>query len=84
MTHTFTRHTTDHHDELRLPPRKKRWRPAHEIHPPDGTVLRGREGTVPSLVLCLVMLPFVLLYLVALALSASPGDVPTDPLRTAW
>ncbi|MGW9044857.1 hypothetical protein ACWGQL_20190 [Streptomyces lydicus] len=74
----------EHLAELRLPPKKKRWRPVYEIHLPDGTVLRGREGTVPSLLLCLVMLPFVLLYLVALALSDSPADAITAPLRTAW
>ncbi|MFE1174368.1 hypothetical protein [Streptomyces sp. NPDC058773] len=74
----------EHLAELRLPPKKKRWRPVYEIHLPDGTVLRGREGTVPSLLLCLVMLPFVLLYLVALALSDSPGDAIAAPLRTAW
>ncbi|MFI5522246.1 hypothetical protein [Streptomyces platensis] len=74
----------EHLAELRLPPRKKRWRPAYEIHLPEGTVLRGREGTVPSLLLCLVMLPFVLLYLVGLALSDSPADDVTAPLRTAW
>ena len=66
----------EHLAELRLPPKKKPWRPAYEIHLPDGTVLRGREGTVPSLLLCLVMLPFVLLYLVALALSDSPAEPP--------
>ncbi|MFE7544698.1 hypothetical protein [Streptomyces platensis] len=73
-----------HLAELRLPPRNKRWRPTHEIHLPDGTVLRGREGTVPSLVLWLVKLPFALLYLVALALSDSPAEDSTAPLRTAW
>ncbi|MGW2393996.1 hypothetical protein ACWCYK_31560 [Streptomyces lydicamycinicus] len=78
--------TPDHQHlaELRLPPSKKRWRPSYEIHLPDGTVLRGREGTVPSLLLCLVVLPFVLLYLVALAFSDSPAGVFTAPLRTAW
>ncbi|MFF2921735.1 hypothetical protein ACFVTP_04845 [Streptomyces celluloflavus] len=70
--------------ELRLPPRRKRWRPAYEIHLPDGTVLRGREGTVPSLLLCLVLLPFVLLYLVVLALSDSPAGASAAPLRTVW
>ncbi|MFD7662357.1 hypothetical protein [Streptomyces sp. NPDC059788] len=70
--------------ELRMPPRKKRWRPVYEIRLPDGTVLRGREGTVPSLLLCLVLLPFVLLYLVALTLSDSPAGTATAPLRTAW
>ncbi|MFC9881616.1 hypothetical protein ACFVJW_18775 [Streptomyces libani] len=74
----------EHLAELRLPPKKKRWRPVYEIHLPDGTVLRGREGTVPSLLLCLVMLPFVLLYLVALTLSDSPADATTAPLRTVW
>ncbi|MEV6563509.1 hypothetical protein [Streptomyces kronopolitis] len=74
----------EHLAELRLPPKKKRWRPVYEIHLPDRTVLRGREGTVPSLLLCLVMLPFVLLYLVALALSDSPADTTTAPLRTTW
>ncbi|GGX48613.1 hypothetical protein [Streptomyces noursei] len=78
--------TPDHEQlaELRLPPRKKRWRPAYEILLPDGTVLRGREGTVPSLLLCLVLLPLTLLYLVALALSDSPAGAATAPLRTAW
>ncbi|MGG2464009.1 hypothetical protein ACO0M4_30205 [Streptomyces sp. RGM 3693] len=78
--------TPDHKHlaELRLPPRKKRWRPTYEIHLPDGTVLRGREGTAPSLLLCLVLLPVVLLYLVALALSDSPAGTTTAPLRTAW
>ncbi|MCL6297132.1 hypothetical protein [Streptomyces kronopolitis] len=78
---------TPEHEQLaalRLPPRKKRWRPAYEIHLPDGAVLHGREGTVPSLLLCLVLLPFVLLYLVALALTDSPADATTAPLRTAW
>ncbi|WP_336047340.1 hypothetical protein [Streptomyces sp. CA2R101] len=74
----------EHLAELRLPPREKRWRPAYVIHLPDGTALHGREGTVPSLLLCLVLLPFVLLYLIALTLSDSPGDLPTAPLRTAW
>ncbi|WP_330317381.1 hypothetical protein OG301_18510 [Streptomyces platensis] len=75
----------EHLAELRLPPRKKRWRPAHEIHLPDGTVLRGREGTVPSLLLWLVTLPFALLYLVALALSDSPpSGASTAPFRTSW
>ncbi|WP_411134719.1 hypothetical protein [Streptomyces sp. C10] len=74
----------EHLAELHLPPRKKRWRPSYEIHLPDGTVLRGREGTVPSLLLCLVVLPFVLLYLVALAFSDSPAGATTAPLRTAW
>lgn len=70
--------------ELRLPPRKKRWRRTFEIHLPDGTVLRGQEGTVPSLLLCLALLPFVLLYLVALTLSDSPAGATAAPLRTAW
>ncbi len=74
----------EHLAELRLPPRKKRWRPTYEIHLPDGTVLRGREGTVPSMLLCLVLLPFVLLYLVGLALSDVPFDGIGSPLRTAW
>ncbi|BCK70164.1 hypothetical protein Srufu_041170 [Streptomyces libani subsp. rufus] len=74
----------EHLAELRLPPREMRWRPAYEIHLPDGTVLRGREGTVPSLLLCLVMLPLVLLYFVGLALSDSPADDVSAPLRTAW
>ncbi|WP_030662706.1 hypothetical protein [Streptomyces rimosus] len=70
--------------ELRLPSRKKRWRPAYEVRLADGEVLRGREGTVPSLVLWLVLLPFALLYLVALALSDSPAGAALAPLRTAW
>ncbi|MGW1789421.1 hypothetical protein ACWCO0_10435 [Streptomyces tubercidicus] len=74
----------EHLAELRLPPRKKRWRPACEIHLPDGTVLCGRAGTVPSLLLCLVLLPFVLLYLAALVVSDSPAATITAPLRTAW
>ncbi|MFB6437900.1 hypothetical protein ACFCVY_14165 [Streptomyces sp. NPDC056411] len=73
-----------HLAELRLPPRKKRWRPAYEIRLPDGTVLRGREGTVPSLLLCLVILPFALVYQVGLALTDLPTDDITAPLRTAW
>ncbi|MFH8344739.1 hypothetical protein [Streptomyces sp. NPDC018045] len=78
--------TPDHQHlaELRLPPRKKRWRPAYEIHLPDGTTLRGREGTVPSLLLCLVLLPFVLIYQVGLAVSDHPIDEIGSPLRTAW
>ncbi|MYT29290.1 MULTISPECIES: hypothetical protein [unclassified Streptomyces] len=78
--------TPDHEElaELRLPPRKKRWRPAYEIHLPDGTVLHGREGTTPSLLLCLVLLPLVLLYMAALALSDSPAGATTAPLRTVW
>ncbi|GAA3189391.1 MULTISPECIES: hypothetical protein [Streptomyces] len=78
--------TPDHEPlaELRLPPRKKRWRPAYEIHLPDGTVLLGREGTVPSLLLCLALLPLVLLYQVGLALSDLPSDDIGSPLRTAW
>ncbi|OKI00239.1 hypothetical protein A6A06_24150 [Streptomyces sp. CB02923] len=78
--------TPDHRHlaELRLPPRKKRWRPTYEIGLPDGTELRGREGTVPSLLLCLVLLPFVLLMLAAMALSDSPAGTTTAPLRTAW
>ncbi|MFF4604344.1 hypothetical protein ACFY12_16660 [Streptomyces sp. NPDC001339] len=74
----------EHLAELLLPPRKKRWRPVCEILLPDGTVLRGREGTVPSLLLWLVLLPFVLLYLVGLALSDVPFDGIGSPLRTAW
>ncbi|GFE21148.1 hypothetical protein ACFVJW_27200 [Streptomyces libani] len=74
----------EHLAELHLPPREKRWRPSYEIHLPDGTVLRGREGTMPSQLLCLVQLPFVLLYLVALAFSDSPAGTFTAPLRTAW
>ncbi|WP_435604752.1 hypothetical protein [Streptomyces sp. bgisy130] len=74
----------EHLAELRLPPCKKRWRPSCEIHLPDGTVLRGRQGTVPSLLLCLGVLPFVLVYLVALAFSDSPAGATTAPLRTAW
>jgi len=70
--------------ELRLPPRKKRWRPRYEIHLPDGTVLHGREGTVPSLLLCLVLLPLVLLYLAGLAVSDMTADSLGVPLRTAW
>lgn len=70
--------------ELRLPPRKKRWRPVYEIHLPDGTVLHGRKGTVPSLLLCLVLLPLVLVYLVVMALSDTPPDSLDAPLRTAW
>ncbi|MEU8679937.1 hypothetical protein [Streptomyces sp. NPDC048611] len=72
--------------ELCLPPRQKKWwRPLYEIHLPDGTVLQGREGTVPSLLLWLVQLPFYLLYLVALVFSDSPPpDAVTAPLRTAW
>lgn len=70
--------------ELRLPPRKKRWRPRYEIHLPDGTVLHGREGTVPSLLLCLVLLPLVLVYLAGLALSDMPAASIGAPLRTAW
>ncbi|MFI0259032.1 hypothetical protein ACH4OW_08355 [Streptomyces sp. NPDC017056] len=70
--------------ELRLPARKKRWRAACEIRLPDGTVLRGREGTVPSLILYALLLPFVLAYLVALTLSDSPADAVNAPLRTAW
>ncbi|MGA5560290.1 hypothetical protein ACPCUV_03765 [Streptomyces platensis] len=38
---------------------------------------------MPSLLLCLLVLPFVLLYLVGLALSGSPADDITAPLRTA-
>ncbi|MFH9420041.1 hypothetical protein [Streptomyces sp. NPDC017529] len=38
----------------------------------------------PSLILCVVLLPFVLLYLVALALSDSPAGTAAAPLRTAW
>ncbi|MFH8749158.1 hypothetical protein ACH4GK_20930 [Streptomyces rimosus] len=37
--------------ELRVPAREKRWRPMYEIRSADGTVVRGREGSVPSLVL---------------------------------
>ncbi|WP_368396482.1 hypothetical protein [Streptomyces sclerotialus] len=70
--------------ELRLPPRKKRWRPLCEIHLPDGTVLHGREGTVPSLLLCLALLPLVLLWQVGLALADLPADDIGAPLRTAW
>ncbi|MEU0841520.1 hypothetical protein ABZ370_18910 [Streptomyces sp. NPDC005962] len=78
--------TPDHEPlaELRLPTRKKRWRPRYEIHLPDGTVLHGREGTVPSLLLCLVLLPLVLLYLAGLAVSDMPADSLGAPLRTAW
>lgn len=78
--------TPDHRQlaELRLPPKKKRWRPTYEIHLPDGEVLRGREGTVPSLLLCLVLLPLVLIYLIGLALSDMPADDVGSPLRTAW
>ncbi|MFD7506268.1 hypothetical protein [Streptomyces sp. NPDC059850] len=78
--------TPDHEPlaELRLPPRKKQWRPLNEIHLPDGTVLHGREGTVPSLLLCLVLLPLVLVYFVVLALSDMPADSLDAPLRTAW
>ncbi|MGW5942845.1 hypothetical protein ACWIG3_02825 [Streptomyces celluloflavus] len=74
----------EHLAELRLPPRKKRRRPTYEIHLPDGTVLRGRGGTVPSLLLWLVLLPFVLLHLVGMALSDVPFDGIGSPLRTAW
>ncbi|KEF07875.1 MULTISPECIES: hypothetical protein [Streptomyces] len=70
--------------ELCLPARKKRWRPMYEIRLAEGTVARGREGSVPSLLLCLVVLPFVLLYLVAMTLSDSPADIPTATLRTVW
>ncbi|MEU1803863.1 hypothetical protein [Streptomyces sp. NPDC019937] len=78
--------TSDHEllAELLLPPRKTRWRRPYEIHLPDGTVLRGREGTVPSLLLCAVLLPLVLLYLVGLALSDMPAASIGAPLRTAW
>lgn len=75
------------HDQLahlRLPARKKRWRPVYEIHLPDGGLLCGREGTVPSLLGCLVLLPFVLVYLVVLAMSDSPAGAMGAPLRTAW
>ncbi|MET9291805.1 hypothetical protein [Streptomyces sp. NPDC003077] len=70
--------------ELRLPPKKQRWRPAHEIHLPDGGVIRGREGTVPSLVLWVLLLPLVVLYYVVIALSDSPAGTLSSPLRTAW
>ncbi|WP_039938035.1 hypothetical protein [Streptomyces himastatinicus] len=70
--------------ELRLPQRRKQYRPLNEIHLPDGTVLHGREGTVPSLLLCLVLLPLVLVYLVVMALSDMPADSLDAPLRTAW
>ncbi|RNG33484.1 hypothetical protein [Streptomyces botrytidirepellens] len=70
--------------ELRLPPRKKRWRRLYEIHLPDGTVLHGREGTVPSLLLCLLLLPLALLYLVGLAVSDMDAPDFSAPLRTAW
>ncbi|MFI2236871.1 hypothetical protein [Streptomyces chrestomyceticus] len=73
-----------HLAELRLTPRKKLRRPRYEIHLPSGEMLRGREGTVPSLLLWLVMLPFVLVYLVALTLSDMPADEVGSPLRTAW
>lgn len=78
--------TPDHEQlaELRLPPRKKRWRRTYEIHLPHGIALRGREGTVPSLLLCLALLPLTLLYMVALTLSDSPAGTTTAPLRTAW
>jgi hypothetical protein len=78
--------TPDHETlaELCLPPRKKRWRRRYEIHLPDGTVLHGREGTVPSLLLCVVLLPLALLYLVGLALSDMPAASIGAPLRTAW
>ncbi|MFE7314282.1 hypothetical protein ACFU7T_14555 [Streptomyces sp. NPDC057555] len=74
----------EHLAELHLPPRKKRWRPPYEIHLPDGIVLRGQQGTAPSLLLCLVLLPFTLLYMAALALSDAPAGTTTAPLRTAW
>ncbi|MFI0818110.1 hypothetical protein ACH4TX_16770 [Streptomyces sp. NPDC021098] len=70
--------------ELCLPPRKKRWRPRYEIHLPDGTVLHGREGTVPSLLLCLVLLPLALLYAAGLAVSDMDAPDFSAPLRTAW
>ncbi|WP_030021096.1 hypothetical protein [Streptomyces monomycini] len=70
--------------EIRLPPKKKYWRPAHEIQLPDGTVLRGREGTVPSLLVCLVLLPVFLLYLVAVFWSNSDIGATDLQLRTAW
>lgn len=78
--------TPDHEPlaELRLPQRKKQYRPRHEIHLPDGTVLHGREGTVPSLLLCLVLLPLVLVYLLVMALSDMPAGYLDAPLRTAW
>ncbi|MFF7650668.1 hypothetical protein ACFZCY_12560 [Streptomyces sp. NPDC007983] len=78
--------TPDHElvAELGLPPRKKRWRRLYEIHLPDGTVLHGREGTVPSLLLCLLLLPLALLYLVGLAMSDMPAADFSAPLRTAW
>ncbi|MEU7152582.1 hypothetical protein AB0B79_17815 [Streptomyces sp. NPDC039022] len=73
-----------HLAEILLPPKKKHWRPVHEVRLPDGTVLRGREGTVPSLLLCLLLLPFVLFYLVAVFVSDSTvGDTDLS-LRTAW
>lgn len=70
--------------ELRLPPRKKRWRPRYEIQLPDGTVLHGREGTVPSLLLCLAVLPVALLYVAGLVLSDMSAGGAGVPLRTAW
>ncbi|MEU4198427.1 hypothetical protein AB0B79_01020 [Streptomyces sp. NPDC039022] len=74
----------EHLAELRLSPRKKLRRPLYEIHLPDGEMLRGREGTVPSLFLWLVMLPLVLIYLIGPTLSDMPADEVGFPLRTAW
>ncbi|MFD7922139.1 hypothetical protein ACFV3R_23285 [Streptomyces sp. NPDC059740] len=70
--------------DLRLPPKNKRWRPTYEIHLPDGRVLRGREGTVPSLIWSALLAPFLLLYLAALFFSDSAAGTFTAPLRTSW